>query len=98
MNRITVEVLLEHRACPMACEVFAREWPDGAEVTLENALRAFELRLYLYWARRLMSPAARHAYDEVTAPARRAYNEAIATARRAYEEGIAPAWVRGILS
>jgi len=63
--KITKAILEGKGACPRAIEVFAQEWPDGAEVTLENCRRAVALGLNLAWAvKNLLSPPAWADYDE----------------------------------
>lgn len=49
MTRITVEWLKRRGAMCNEVEVFAREWPEGAEVTEVNLTRAAELGLDLHW-------------------------------------------------
>ena len=80
-------------ACREQHDIFRKEWPDGADVTIENVRRARELRLSLSWGARWFTAPARKAYNEATAPARKAYNEAIAPAWKAYDEAITQAWV-----
>ena len=101
--RVTKELLESHSACAEHVIVFAREWPDGCEVSTETVARAIALGMDIGWAAAhlLPSPAWRaydearatalRAYEEATAPALRAYEEARATALRAYEEATAPA-------
>ncbi len=48
--KITKELLESHGACKEQIEIFAREWPEGVEVTEEACLRAAELGLHLEWA------------------------------------------------
>ena len=47
--RVTIEFLREHNACKDEVAIFETEWPDGAELTLENLLRAVGLGLDIYW-------------------------------------------------
>jgi hypothetical protein len=47
--RITVEQLCEANACSEQVEVFAKEWPDGIEVTQDSVDRAVELDLDIGW-------------------------------------------------
>ena len=53
-------------ACKEQKKIFKAEWPDGAEATLGNVLRAVELRLDLDWGTRLFTPAARAEYYRQT--------------------------------
>ena len=92
MNRITVEMLQAGGACPEAIETFEREWPDGAEVTVANALRASELGLSLSWGKKWMSISAWLAYEKATATAWHAYQEAVVTAWRTCGEGFVLAY------
>ena len=86
-------MLRRARACHRQVEIFEREWPEGAAVTLENVQRAAELGLDLDWfAYNLFTPAARDAYDEATAPAWAAYDKATAPARAAYNKACATAF------
>ncbi len=98
--RITLAML--RGACKEQRDIFRKEWPEGAEVTIENVRRAQELGLSLLWGERWFTADALKAYDEAiahslkvyleaTAPAREVYEEAIAPAREVYEEAIAPA-------
>lgn len=45
VSRITVGMLRELGACEGQIVVFEREWPDGAEVTKDNVVRALEIGL-----------------------------------------------------
>lgn len=67
---ITVGWLRRRRACPEQIERFKAEWPDGAEPTHENLLRAAELRLNVDWlALTLLRGDALWAYERVRAMA-----------------------------
>ena len=76
LKRVTRKWLDRHCACPEEVRVFCREWPDGAEISQANLVRAHELGLDLAW----------FLEQVLSAPARRAYNEAIAPARRAFRQ------------
>ena len=80
--KITREYLVGLGASCEQLDTFSDEWPDGAEITLDNCLRSAELRLNLDWLAEKMFPA----------PAREAYEKARATAWEAYEQATAPAW------
>lgn len=58
---ITHALLREKHACARALGVFAREWPNGAEVTIENCLRATHLGLSISWAAQNLLPATQWA-------------------------------------
>jgi len=47
--RITHQLLVDLTACEPEREAFDKIWPDGAEVTIENATRAVEAGLDLLW-------------------------------------------------
>ena len=84
--KITREYLVSLGASCEQLDAFSAEWPDGAEITLENCLRAAELGLDLDWLAEKMFPArAWEAYRQATAPAREAYRQATAPAWEAYE-------------
>ena len=101
--KITREYLVGLGASYEQLDTFSDEWPDGAEITLDNCLRAAELRLNLDWLAEKMFPApALEAYEQATAPALEAfeqakaqaleaYLQARATALEAYEKATAPA-------
>ncbi|KKK68363.1 hypothetical protein LCGC14_2944780, partial [marine sediment metagenome] len=91
---VTSEMMKAKGACwEKQNEVFASEWPDGVEITLEVCKRAAGLGLSLDWFAENMLPApALKAYSEASAPAWKAYNEATAPAWKAYKEATAPAW------
>lgn len=62
--KITASTLRRIRACPNQVAAFDREWPEGAEVTLENALHAAELGLDLTWfVRMCFTSRAQAAYE-----------------------------------
>jgi len=68
--RITRTMLEEAEACREQVRVFAGEWPDGCEITIENMKKALALRLDLDWAaENLLCEPARAAYEEARAPA-----------------------------
>ena len=101
--KITREYLVGLGASCKQLDTFSGEWPDGAEVTLDNCLRAAELGLDLDWLAEKMFPAraleaylqatapALEAYEQAKAQALEAYRQARATALEAYEQATAPA-------
>ena len=88
--RITLAML--RGACKEQRDIFRKEWPEGAEVTIENVRRAQELGLDLSWGERWFTPLPLKAYAEARGHARKVYLEAISPARRVFREAIAPAW------
>lgn len=104
-KKITPAMLRKKDACPEQVEIFAREWPTGAAVTLKNCLRAVELNLDIEWCTCLLpKPAsdvyytaiksASDAYDTATKSASDAYYTAIKPASDAYDTAIASAFYR----
>ena len=87
--RITIGML--RGACKEQRDIFRKEWPEGAEVTIENVRRAQELGLDLSWGERWFTPLPLKAYAEAREHARKVYLEAISPARRVFRETIAPA-------
>jgi len=91
--KITREYLVGLGASCEQLDTFSDEWPDGAEITLDNCLRAAELGLDLDWLAEKMFPApALEAYLQATAPALEAFEKATAPALEAYLQATAPAW------
>jgi hypothetical protein len=87
--RITLAML--KGACKEQCDIFRAEWPEGADVTIENVRRAQELGLTLAWGEHWFTAPALKVYDETIAPAWKVYDEAIAPSWKAYREATAPA-------
>jgi hypothetical protein len=77
--RITPSQLARLGACADQLGIFRAEWPDGAEVTLANCLRAADLD-FGGAARHLLSRSARAEYDKVRAAAQAEYDKACAMA------------------
>lgn len=76
--KITVRQLQQLGACDKQLALFAREWPDGAEVTLENARRAFDIPLDVEWfVSRTFSKPAFDAFMGAVEKAYAAYYQAI---------------------
>ena len=65
--RITIGML--RGACKEQRDIFRKDWPEGAEVSVENAFRAQELGLNLVWGEQWFTAPAWKAYIEATAPA-----------------------------
>ena len=90
--KITKQWLITAHACHSQVKIFDEEWPDGAEITLENYLRAAELNLDLGWfAKNIFSAPAQKAYDEAMAIAQKAYDIAMAQAQKVYDIAMAQA-------
>jgi hypothetical protein len=85
--RITLDML--RGACKEQRDIFRAEWPEGAEVSVENAFRAQELGLSLLWGERWFTAAAEEAYREATSQSREAYLEDRDTVLEVYDEAIA---------
>ncbi len=49
ITKITKQWLQENNACENQVQTFETEWPNGAEITLENCLRAIKLELNIMW-------------------------------------------------
>lgn len=79
-------------ACPEQRKIFLREWPKGAEVTLENVQRAVELGLDLGWGLRWFTPAARAEYERQVALLWAKYERQMAPAQAEYKRQMAPLW------
>ena len=64
--KVTVNELLVLHACKKQIAIFDNEWPDGAEITEKNYLRACELNLDLDWvANNFLVAVAQAEYDRV---------------------------------
>jgi len=85
--KITAAMLEKHDACEEQVKIFRKEWPNGATVNKNNALRAVELELSIDWvAVRLLSGAALASYwkaEDAALAARRKAEEAAWAKRRA---------------
>ena len=89
--KITKQQLVAAHVCPNQVKIFDKEWPDGAEITLENYLLAVKLDLNVDWfAKNIFSAPAQKAYDEAMAIAQKAYDIAMAQAQKVYDIAIAP--------
>lgn len=87
--RITIGML--RGACKEQRDIFRKEWPEGADATIENARRARELGLNLAWGEHWFTAAALEVYEEAPFQARKVYLEAVTQAWEAYIEATAPA-------
>ena len=70
---ITYKKLRKHWACRSQLNIFHKEWPQGARITLKNCLRATELKLDLYFV----------AHHFLT---RTAFNKFLITRSQAYKD------------
>lgn len=101
-KKITLSML--RGACAEQRAIFKKEWPKGAELTLENVQRAIELCLDLHWgASQWFTPAAwaeylsqRAAflaeYERQEAPLLAEYQRQRAALLAEYERREAPLW------
>ena len=87
---ITGEMLVE--ACEEQREVFRKEWPEGAEATIENVLWAVELGLDLSWGERWFTPEALGEYRRQRDPLYKAFERQLAPLYKEYERRRAPLW------
>ena len=88
MTRIDAAWLRAHNACEEQVVIFEAEWPDGADITAENILRAVELELDFDWlAPHVLSASGYAAYEEARAQEylawRRVYEKALVQAKAA---------------
>ena len=93
MTLITAAWLRERKACRRQVADFEREWPEGAELTKENLLRAAALSLDLDWfAEEILPEPAQSAFGEATAGAWQANTNGFSRELRAYNEALDAAW------
>ena len=73
-SKILASDLRAEKACESEVKRFEREWPDGAELTLENCQKAAEMDFDLGWfSLWFLSPKARKVYLKAVAPAIEVY-------------------------
>lgn len=85
-TKITAAWLRRRRACPEQVHTFAKEWPDGAEITLENLLRAATLNLNLDWfGQHILPPSLRAEYQRQATPLRAKYERQRAPLQAEFE-------------
>ena len=90
---ITAQLLRENGACKDQVDTFESERPDGAEVTLENCLRAGELGLdFEFAAYALLLPEALRVFCAATEGPLRVYRAAIEEAGPVYDAATKEAW------
>lgn len=89
---ITADRLERLGACPDQVRRFRKLFGDGpAPLTAETAIAHAQVFDWNWAAKRLLTPAARAAYEAAEATAWAAYLKAIAPARAAYEAALAAA-------
>lgn len=77
-RKITLEMLVSVNSCEAQLKIFAKNWPVGAEITVENALKAIELGIDLNTASfKLLSKEAFEAYYSYNRSAQKEYGNAI---------------------
>ena len=90
---ITPKLLVSLNACEEQYQKFVDEWPDGAEVTVANVLRAIEIDLDLDWfIREFFTPTALDEYERVRDAALAEYEKATAPALAEFERVRDTAW------
>ena len=93
VDSITAQMLRDRGACNDQVNIFAAEWPGGAEVTLENCLRAAELGFNFDWVANVLLPSeARQVYAAAIDEALRVHYAATKEALRAYRAACATAF------
>jgi hypothetical protein len=81
--RVMAEMLRARGARCADPDLFALEWPEGADLTAANLRRAGAIGLDLPWfAHTFLAQSAWGAYLRAAAPARRAHRSAAASAAR----------------
>ena len=101
VEKVTAEMLRRKGAACPALTRFQAEWPDGAEVTLANLLRAAELNLNLFWWENHFLPDPLRAeferqmaplWAELDHPAAPLQAEQVAPLRAEFTCHMAPPW------
>ncbi len=87
---ITKELLEKHEACKDQLDKFVELFPDGV-VPTRDLCSAHAQTFSFAWARYLLSPPAREAYDKAIVSAWKAYNEALVSEGKARDEAIVSA-------
>jgi hypothetical protein len=87
MKLITNDMLKD--ACPEQRHIFRKEWPNGAPVTIEAAMRAIELRLDISWLSRLLQEDLLAEYQQQRAPLLAEYQQQRAFLGAEYHQQIA---------
>lgn len=76
---ITPSMLTKHKACAEQVAIFKKQWPKGAELTVDNLVVAQNLGLDIHWLVSKVFPQYREAYRKVIVPYWEAYEKAKAT-------------------
>jgi hypothetical protein len=91
MNTITLQQLIDAKACPQQVELFREHFGKSVRVTIPKGRKYAKVFDWDFAAHHFLDTSARKSYDEAIAPASKAYDEATVTASKAYHEAIAPA-------
>jgi hypothetical protein len=91
-RKITAAMLRRAKACREQLAIFEREWPDGAEVTEENALQAMEIGLDTGWLEWLMPRASRLKFQRAFEGAHLTFCDAVNAATRSGAPRRAHTW------
>ena len=90
--KLTVQTLIEAKACVEQVGLFKKLFPYGAEISEEVAI-SVAIKFDWEWAaNNLLSESGRVAYREAQAPLWKAYEEAQAPLWKTYSEAQAPLW------
>ena len=94
-TKVTIALLRSMGAgCPGIAE-FERVFPQGAEITLENCIKAAEERLNIVWfARSVLTDLAREEFNKAADLAYAEFNKATAPALATYHKATAPIFER----
>lgn len=95
---LTLKQLIVAVACEDQVELFKRLFGDSVEVTVERAVSVADRFDWDWAAGRLLSPAARKAFNEAEAAARKEYNEVVVPAWWAYREAKAAAFAEAYIA
>ena len=91
MDRFNIEILKKHDACQPQIELFTKQFPDGAPLTVEAALSVSTVFDWNWAAKNLLTALNRDAYDAAVKPALEAYSAATKPAFDAHEAAMKPA-------
>ena len=76
IKKVTAALLKKHKACSSEVERFNREFPGGADITLDNCHKAVTCDFNILWFASHCLPAPLwKAYEEGEAPLLKAYEE-----------------------
>ena len=88
MDRFNIEILKKHDACQPQIELFTKQFPDGAPLTVEAALSVSTVFDWNWAAKNLLTALNRDAYRAATKPALEAYDASLKAALEAYNASI----------